>query len=62
MPIGDKTKDTYDKVADYWKKQANKDWAKAKNNPDEGQLYQSAREKYERSKRAREAGEKRFGK
>lgn len=55
MPQGDKTKSTYDKVADYWKRKADQDWAKAKNG-EGGHNYGSAREKYERSKRARDAG------
>ena len=62
MSSGDKTKETYEKVADHWKKKGDRDWAAAKNNPDEGHRYQSARENYERADRAREGGKKRFGK
>lgn len=61
MPTGDKTKDTYEKVAQHWEKKGKISWAKAKND-EGGHHYKQARDSFDRAKRARESGEKRYGK
>lgn len=53
-----KSKETYLKVAETWKKKADKEWAKAKNNPDEGFRYKLARDGYRIAENARNAAKK----
>lgn len=54
MPIGDKTKNTYKKVAATFEKKGDKEWAKAKND-EGGYHYANARKNYETADRARKS-------
>lgn len=55
MPIGDKNKETYKKVAEFFKDRAKKEWAKAKNG--EGDYhYNNARENYKTAEKAKNSG------
>ncbi len=53
-----KSKETYLKVAETRKKIADRAWARAKNNPDEGYQYQIARYGYQMAENARKAAKK----
>ena len=48
-----KTKETYEKVADTFKKKGDKEWAKAKSG-DGGHHYDNAKRNYETAKKAQE--------
>ena len=53
-----KSKETYEKVAEFYEKQGKKRWAEAKNNPDEGYKYKMARDNFETARKARESAKK----
>jgi len=52
-----KSKETYQKVAETFKKKGDKEWAKAKND-EGGQHYEKARKAYATAKRATDAANK----
>lgn len=56
MPIGDKTKNTYEKATEFFKKRADKEWAKAKDG-EGGCHYDNARISYVSADRAKKGGE-----
>lgn len=55
MARGDKSKETYEKVAEFFKNRAQKEWAKAKNG-EGGYHYNNARENYKTAEKAKKSG------
>ncbi len=53
-----KSKETYNKVADFYEQKGGKLWGQAKNNPGEEYKYTQARNAYNTAKLAREAAKK----
>lgn len=53
-----KSKETYERVANTYEQMGKIKWAKAKNNPDKGYLYNEARKNFETAKKARATAEK----
>lgn len=47
-----------EKTSAFYKKKADQNYAAAKNNPDEGYKYQTAKEQYEKAKYYKEKAEK----
>lgn len=57
MARGDKSKETFEKVAETFEKKGAKDWAKAKNG-EGGFYYESARRNFSTADKARESAKK----